>query len=494
MREPSEESLDPKDWDEFRRFAAQVLEDMICYQQEVRERPVWRPLPEDTKAFLRTPVPREPAPVGKVYAGFRDEVLPYPTGNIHPRFWSWVSGTGSPLSMLASLMSSAMNSISLGFDEAASSHTELQVINWFKSVFGFPTDASGLLVSGGSMGNLVGLAVARTTMAGYDVRAEGVDTSAHPRLMVYASSETHSSVQKAVELLGLGDRSYARIPVKADYTIDLKALEKRIREDRDAGHKPICVVANAGTVNTGAVDDIKGLADLCEREHLWLHVDGAFGAAAQLAPSVSALVAGMERADSLTFDLHKWFYQPYNAGCVLVRSASRHRSTFSVVPSYIRNLTGGVAAGPINFSEYGVQLSRSFSALPIWFSLRTEGLDKFRRLIEQNVQQARYLTQLVETTPELELLAPTQLNIVNFRHRGPGLGAKDKDSLNERILIALQERGIAAPSSTILKDRFSIRVCIVNHRTRREDLEALVAAALAIGVEFAGTPRAAAAH
>ncbi len=482
--ERAEETLDPKDWEEFKRFAARVLEDMLSYQQNVRERPVWTPLPEASKAALRAGLSRGPVPLDEVYARFREHVLPYPTGNIHPRFWSWVSGTGSPLTMLAALMASGMNSINLGFDEAASTHAELQVVNWFKSIFGFPAEASGLLVSGGSMGNMVGLAVARATKAGYDVREEGVDIAARPRLMVYASTETHSSVQKAVELLGLGRRSYALIPVDEHYRIDLAALERRIQEDRAAGHRPICVVANAATVNTGAVDDMSALADICAREDMWLHVDGAFGAAARLAPSVAPLLAGMERADSLTFDLHKWFYQPYNAGCVLVRRPLEHRGTFSVVPSYIKPLPGGVATGPFNFSEYGVQLSRSFAALPIWFSLQTEGLDKFGRLIEQNVRQAHYLAQRVETEPMLELTAPTELNIVNYRYRGTGLDAKALDDLNQRILIALQERGIAAPSATVLRGRFSIRVCITNHRTRREDLDALVAATIDLGREF----------
>ncbi len=247
---------------------------------------------------------------------------------------------------------------------------------------------------------------------------------------------------------------------------------------------PACIVANAGTVNTGALDPLHALADLAQAEGLWLHVDGAFGAFAKLSPEYRGLVDGLERADSLAFDLHKWLYVQYDCGCVLVRSASAHNRTFSVTPSYLRKFERGLASGPINFSEYGVQLSRSFKALRAWMALKTEGAGRYGQQIAQNIRQARYLDSLVASEPRLERLAPTAMNIVNFRYVAPGLDAGALDDLNAEILMRLHERGIAAPSSTVLNGRFSLRVANCNHRSRREDFRALVEGVLAIGDEL----------
>lgn len=479
-----ERSLDPEDWGSLARLGHRALDDMIAYLKTVADRPVWQPLPDAAKALFRQPVPRGPTDPAEVYDQVCTHILPYPTNNIHPRFWSWVGGTGTPGQLIADLVISAMNSGALGFDEVASSYVELQLMDWFKTLFGFGEDASGLLVSGGSMANLVGLAVARTQTAPYDVRHAGVDPSARPRLKFYASTETHSSVRKAVELLGLGSKSLTMIPVDDDFVIDVDALRAAIAADRAAGHQPACIVANAGTVNTGATDPLDELADIAERERLWLHVDGAFGACARLSPHSAHLVDGLERADSLAFDLHKWLYVQYDCGGVLVRGDRPHRETFSVIPSYLRNLDRGLASGPCNFSEYGVQLSRSFRALRAWMAFKTEGVDRYGQQIEQNIQQARYLSAAVDAHPQLERLAPTAMNIVNFRFVDRDLGDDALDDLNAEILMRLHERGIAAPSSTALNGRFSIRVAICNHRSRRDDFDALLDGVVEIGSEL----------
>ena len=479
-----ERSLDPEDWEQLRQLGHRVFDDLLEYLQTVRERPVWQPLPEAARHLFKQPVPRQAADRDEVYAAVREHVLPYPTGNIHPRFWSWVGGTGTPTQLIADMVISAMNAGSLGFDEVASTHVELQLLRWLKDLLDYPQDASGLLVSGGSMANLVGLAVARTHMAPYDVRDEGIDSSSHPRLIYYASSETHSSVRKAIELLGLGNRSLHTVPVRDDFTVDMDALAEAIADDRRQGHLPACIVANAGTVNTGAIDPLGAIADLAEREKLWLHTDAAFGGFAKLSGSYRGLVAGLERADSLAFDLHKWLYVQYDCGCVLVRNQESHRNTFSVLPSYIRNLERGLASGPVNFSEYGVQLSRSFKALRAWVALKTEGTDRYGEQISQNIRQAAYLTSRVEQEPQLELLAPTAMNIVNFRYRDRRGTEQERNDLNAEILMRLQERGIAAPSSTELGGRLAIRVAICNHRSRRADFDALIEGVLAIGQEL----------
>jgi glutamate/tyrosine decarboxylase-like PLP-dependent enzyme len=479
-----EKSLDPADWEELRRLGHQAFDDVVEYLKAAGDRPAWQPLPKAAREIFEQDTPHQGMELGEVYEQIRDHVLPYPTGNIHPRFWSWVGGTGTPAQLIADLVASAMNSASLGFDEVASSYVELQLLNWLKSLLGYPADASGLLVSGGSMANLVGLAVARTHAAPYDVRDQGVNVSDYPRLMYYMSSEGHSSLRKAIELLGLGSASLRIVPVKDDFTIDVDALRAAIHDDRDAGRLPACIVATAGTVNTGAIDPLNELADIAEDENLWMHADAAFGGFAKLSPQSAHLVDGLERADSLAFDLHKWLYVQYDCGCVLIKSSDTHRKTFSVIPSYLRKFDRGLASGPVNLSEYGVQLSRSFKALRAWTALKTEGADRYGEQIEQNIQQAKYLTKLVEDQADLELLAPTAMNIVNFRYVDESLRGEEQDDLNAEILMRLHERGIAAPSSTVINFRFSIRVAICNHRSRRSDFAALVNAVIAIGKEI----------
>ena len=484
VNQTDERSLDPEDWGNFRDLGHQVFDDVVEYLKTVRDRPIWRPLPDASRELFAEPLPMKPSPREQVYQEVREHILPYPTGNIHPRFWSWVGGTGTPTQLLADLVISTMNAGGLGFDEVASSYVELQLLSWLKSMLGYPQDASGLLVSGGSMANLVGMAVARTHIAPYDVRHSGVDVSKHPRLIYYASSEAHSCVRKAIELIGLGSESLRIVPVRDDFTIDIDELHDAIAKDRADGHLPACIIVNVGTVNTGAIDPINVLVDLALQENMWVHADAAFGAFAKLSDSSASLVDGLERVDSLAFDLHKWLYVQYDCGGVFVRAQETHRNTSSVVPAYIREFDRGLSSGPINFSEYGVQLSRSFKALRAWMGLKTEGAARYGEQIEQNIQQARYLTALVEDDSDLELLAPTAMNIVNFRFIAEGYDDDQLGDMNAEILMRIQERGIAAPSSTDLNGRFSIRVAICNHRSRRSDFDALVVAVKEIGREI----------
>lgn len=303
--------------------------------------------------------------------------------------------------------------------------------------------------------------------------------------MVYASRETHFSVGRAVRLLGLGDASLRSIPADADYRIDLEALERAIAADRAVGAQPALLVGNAGTVRTGAFDDLPALADLARREDLWLHVDGAFGALAALAPDLAPLTRGMERADSLAVDLHKWLHVPIDAGVVLVRDPAAHRATFGITGSYVGDLGGGVAVATNRFTDLGLQQSRSARAVKVWLSLKAHGVGAFGRMIRKNVEQARHLAALVRGNEHLELLAPAPLNIVCFRYRRAGMPEQALDDLNRRLLIALQERGIAVPSHTMIGDRFALRCAITNHRSRADDFDLLVRAVVELGEELA---------
>jgi glutamate/tyrosine decarboxylase-like PLP-dependent enzyme len=474
--------LDPSDWEAFRAVAHRVLDDMIAYLEGVRERPVWQPFPAEARRALEAPVPRDGVGLDAAYAELKTHILPYAIGNVHPRFWGWVRGTGTPGGILAELITGTLNTSAWGGQQAAP-FVEAQVLDWLRTMLGYPAQASGLLVSGCSMANLVALAVARDAMGEGDVTEYGV-RALHRQPVLYASTETHSSVEKAVGLLGLGRRALRKVPVDDDFRIDLRALDQAIGRDRAAGFLPIAVIGNAGTVNTGAVDDLAALADLCQRQRLWFHVDGAFGALIALVPELGGTLAGMERADSLAFDLHKWLHIPYDVGCVLISDAPRHERPFHAAASYLEPLERGAAAGPHDFSRLGPELSRRFRALKVWLALRAHGTATFAEAIARNVAQAQALAARLQVAPWAEVLAPVPLNVVCFRYVAPGRTEKQLDQLNRRIVMALQERGIAVPSATAVRGRFAIRVAITNHRSREEDFDALVAGVERIGGEL----------
>jgi aromatic-L-amino-acid decarboxylase len=477
----NEETLDPEDWSHVRKIGQQMLDDAFSDLENIRSRPVWRRIPLEAKAELHEAPPRGPQSLDSVYEDYRKNIEPYALGNRHPRFWGWVIGSGTTTGMLGDMLASAMNTNSGGFEQS-SAYVEEHVIGWFKELFGFPPESSGLLVSSGSAANLTSLIVARDAIVPSAVD-EGL-TGMTRRPVMYASEEVHNSVDKAVGIIGLGRSALRRIKAKADFSMDVDALIGAIAADKASGFHPVCVIGTAGTVGTGAIDDLDAIADVCRDNEMWFHVDGAFGAMAALSDTLRPRVKGMERADSIAFDLHKWLYVNFDAGCVLVRNPEAQLRSFSVPASYLSALTGGVAHGPRTYGEMGIDLSRGFRALKAWMSIKTYGFDQYARLIDQNVAQARYLASMVDAHGSLELVAPVQLNVVCFRYVRAGMSAEQLDELNEQILVRLQEDGLAVPSGVRIRGKFALRVANVNHRSRREDFEALVHDSARIGAEL----------
>lgn len=462
-------TLDPPDWEAFRRLAHTALDQAIDFLASVRERPVWQPVPEPVRAALDQPLPAEPQELDSIYRDFTSLILPYAVGNIHPRFFGWVHGAGLASGIVAEMLAAALNNNCGGRDHVGL-YLERRVTEWCKSIFGFPAQASGILLSGTSMANLIGLAVARESAC--------ADTPPG-RLVAYASAEAHSSVVKAVRLLGFPDGALRKIPANNDFSMDLDALKTALAQDRNADLRPFCIVGTAGTVNTGAFDDLQSLAAICEREDVWFHVDGAFGALAILAGDLRQRLAGIERADSLAFDFHKWMHVQYDAGCLLVRDGAAHRKAFSSSshPAYLDRAGRGLAGGGEWPSDLGPELSRGFRALKIWFAFKEHGVNRFGRSISMNCRQARYLAALLARLPDVEVLNPVSLNIVCFRFYAPDLEAAELDRLNEAIAADLQESGIAAPSTTRIEQKLAIRVNITNHRTCEADLDLFAEAA-----------------
>ncbi|HEV8274020.1 MAG TPA: pyridoxal-dependent decarboxylase [Chitinophagaceae bacterium] len=471
-----EESLDPQDWSELKKLGNLMVNDMVNFLQTIREQPVWTKPPQSVKNSFKTPLPHSPMQLNEVYDEFKQNILPYYLGNIHPRYWSWVMGTGTAQAMLAEMLAAGMN-CNVGIGDQAPMYVDQQVIDWCKQMVDFPVESSGALVSSASVANLNALIVARNSVSS-SIRRSGINEQ--KKMLIYASTETHSCIQKAAEIIGIGSDGVRKVNVNEKYEMDTVHLQELIEEDKKEGNIPFCVVANVGTVNTGAIDELDKIFWICCKENLWMHVDGAFGALLKLLPEYEERLDCMEFADSIAFDLHKWLSVPYEAGVVLVKDADAHRKTFALQPDYISNNERGIAAGPELTSNFGFELSRNFKALKVWMSLKEHGIEKFARLIGQNVTQAKYLTNLVEQIEELELMAPTCTNIVCFRFN-PQKNDLDLDKLNKEILMELQESGIAAPSYTRLNGNYCLRVANVNHRTIMNDFDVLVNEVIKIG-------------
>ncbi|QGZ38592.1 glutamate/tyrosine decarboxylase-like PLP-dependent enzyme [Pseudoduganella flava] len=467
-------SLDPTDWNALRSQGHRMLDDMFDYLERLRDRPVWQQAPADVRAKFQTPLPRTGSDLAGLHDTFMRDVLPYAVGNAHPAFFGWVHGGGTPVGMLAEMLAAGLNA-NVGGRDQIPVEVERQIARWMAELFGFPAGASGLFVTGTSMANMIAVLVARHRALGSQVRDAGL-AQLGQGLVAYTSAAAHDCIAQAMDLTGIGRAALRLIPLDAAYRMDTQALEQRIAADVAAGLRPFFVAATAGTVDTGAIDPLRAVAAIAHANGLWFHVDGAFGAMAMLSPGLAPLLDGIGLADSIAFDFHKWAQVPYDAGFVLVRDGELHRATFAAVPRYLRREPRGMAGGSPWPCDFGPDLSRGFRALKTWFTLQAYGADRMGEAIAGTCALARHLAHEVGKRADLELLAPVALNIVCFRYhlRGRNMDDGDVDDFNAALVADLQEAGIAAPSLTTITGKLAIRVAIVNHRSERRDIDALL--------------------
>lgn len=467
-----EETLDPVDWNGLRVLGHRMLDSVFDYTENIRTQRTLQLTPQAIEEIC-VPLSEEGEGEEKVYEIYQRSILPYTLAIASPKLWGAVVGQGSPYGMLVEMLRAGINGAQeFSFAEAK---VNLQVIDWIKDLLGFPKEAGGVLVSGGSEANFTGLAVARNAKAQGDVKAEGVQGLKN-KMTLYCGDETHRCLERSVELLGLGNKALKNIPTDAECKIRIDLLESEILKDRQKGHFPFCIIGCAGTTNTGAFDDLKVLADLAHKENMWFHIDGAFGAWVKISQSHHHLVDGIERADSLAVDFHKWMNMPYSVGCTLVKDRRAHFSTFAYghEAEYIKSafeLSQDHLSNPHNLA---LPLSRNFSSLKVYMLLRAYGKNKYRRLIQQNLDQTKHLVDLILSEIDLELTAPLVSNVVCFRFRPAYLSEDETERINKKIMDSINKKAFWMISDTTVKGKYMLRVCNVNHRTKSYDIDFLV--------------------
>lgn len=478
--------------DDFRSIGHKLVDTIADFLSDIADRPVAPDLkPRDVRALLHTSddVPDHGEDPKAIAAQAAELVLQNSTLTGHPGFFGYITSSASPIGALADLIAASANpNCGAWALSPVASEIEKQSVRWIAQLIGYPAGCGGLLVSGGNMANMVCLITAIRAQADWDVRALGV--FAGKALRVYASGEVHTWLQKGADICGLGTNAVRSVPVDAALTMDLDALARMIAEDRKAGHRPAIVVGTAGSVSTGAIDPLDEIAALCQREKLWFHVDGAYGAPAAVLRHAPATLKALTLADSVAVDPHKWLYAPLEAGCSLVRDPEKLRGAFSFHPPYYR-FDGDVADPPTNFYELGPQNSRGFRALKVWMTIRQVGRAGYERMISDDIELARAMRDVAAREPELEVLTHS-LSVTTFRYVPTELAARREEpgtiemlnTLNAAILDSLQKDGVVYPSNAVIGGRFAIRACIVNFRTSAKDVRALVQATVAAGREL----------
>jgi aromatic-L-amino-acid decarboxylase len=445
-----------------------------------------KPSHETLEALFGGPLPQGGVAPDELLTTVHNHFLPASSNLLHPRWLAYVLAGSLPLAGLIGALTDTLNLVPSG---PANTYLAMTVARWLGEMLGFSKDAAGYVTTGGSWANLVGLAVARVRRAGWEVRMEGL--AGHPTLVAYVSTEGHSCLDKCMELLGMGRNQLRKIPVGPDYRIQAKALEETIKADRAAGLQPFCLIGNAGTVNTGAVDPLDALADMAARHRLWFHIDGAYGAFAALVPEYRPLFAGIEEADSLAVDPHKWLNVPIEAGCILVRDWTDLTDTFSLIPPYLRAATGD----GLNLANCGLELTRTERALKVWLALQQYGVERYTQLIAHHLVLTRHLAAWVEDADDFEAMSEPSLSICCFRFVPPDLKYRTEEAdvylnmLNQAIEMALVEDGRALVSGTELQGKRVLRICIVNHRVTWTGVEETLALLREFGYRLDGQMR-----
>ncbi len=445
---------------EMRELGYRVVDMLVAHFEQLPDKPVTRRATRrDLEARLREPLPERGTNVAELLALLERDVF----GNImhldHPRFFAFVPSPSNFVSVLADALVSGFNTFAGTWLEGSGpAQIELVTVDWLRQACGLPDSAGGLFVSGGSMANITALATARAIKLGED----------SDRAVVYCSDQAHSSIERGLAVLGFRREQLRRVKSDHDFRLSLPALRAAVAADRAVGRRPFCVVANAGTTNTGAVDPLPELAAYCRGHDLWLHADGAYGAAAVFCARGKALLAGLGEVDSLALDPHKWLFQPYEIGCVLVREASWLRQTFHILPEYLVDIEG--RAGEVNFCDYGLQLTRGFRALKLWLSLKAFGAAAFGEALERGFELAELAEAVVGQLPGWEVVTPAQLGVVTFRWVPPGVAPGRLDALNRGLVEAVTADGFAMISSTTLRQRTVLRLCTINPRTTESDI------------------------
>ena len=471
------------DLSEFRRIGREVIDAIAEYHGDLsRRRVLPNVTPGEVAARFSDELPQEGESAGTLLADWRERVVPLLTAIGSPRHFAYVNGSGAMIGILAEALAACTNTNAGAWKLGpAATEIERQCLRWIADFIGYPSDTGGIMVSGGTMANFTALLTALRHVASYDSTGNGLqDATRSGRFLVYMSDhEGHVSISRVADMLNLGRNAVRLVPSRHDFTIDVEELDRMLTADRARGDLPFCVVAQLGSVNVGAVDPIGALADVCAKHGVWLHGDGACGLLAAGLPETSMLFTGLERADSLSFDAHKWLGVPYDCGIVLVRHGDRLRRAFSIAAPYLR---GGLDADDValDYLEYGPEMSRSFRALKVWMVLRSFGVSGLREILSKNLGLARYLHGLVREHPDFEVLHEPNLYLYCFRYV-PNVLAEDRevpevenqlDRLNQEIVEAIQRSGLALVMTTRIRGRVAIRMSICSHRTLEQDIDA----------------------
>ena len=446
--------------EEMQELGYKVVDILVRHFESLRSKPVTRRSDRPSmEERMREPFPERGTSVDVVLQQLQQDVFSNIMHLDHPRFFAFVPSPSNFLGVMADTLAAGFNVFAGTWLEASGpAEVELVTIDWLRQICGLPETAGGLFVSGGSMANLTALAVARHEKLRDKIQGA----------VVYCSDQTHSSIERGLRLLGFESAQIRKIPSDDGFRLAVPDLRREVAADRSAGRVPFCVVANAGTTNTGAVDPLSALADFCREENLWLHADGAYGASAILCSKGRSLLEGLGRVDSLSLDPHKWLFQPYEIGCVLVRDGRWLKKTFRILPEYLKDVDR--AEEEVNFCDYGIQLTRGFRALKLWMSFKIFGLESFRKAIARGITLAELSEKILLESPRWETVSPAQMGIIAFRYVPAGRSPAEIDAINQRLVDEMTSDGYAMVSSTVLRGRTALRMCTINPRTTEADI------------------------